>query len=241
MEAGMSAIAPSATLTAPAISSFRSSAVVRVGDSGRGVIVAGEFDQRRYIVTAAHCLPRSRYPRPMAMGTSGLRKFVGALAAKRTVSVDVTVLNLIEDVAVLGSLDDQQCWELAEEYEQFTLPCMVAGDAPARVEPWNWHRVPGANGWVLSLDMVWTPCTIHRNDRFLTVSGAKIEPGMSGSPILNARGEVIGIISMSGENLDEDYGNNWHPSLADCLPPWLWRKLMTRTEYLVTETRNDWG
>lgn len=37
-------------------------AVVQVG-TGRGFIVGAAYDQR-YIITAAHCLPRSRYPFP---------------------------------------------------------------------------------------------------------------------------------------------------------------------------------
>ena len=43
-------------------------AVVQVG-AGRGFIVEAEH-QERYIITAAHCLPRSRYPFPHLANTS---------------------------------------------------------------------------------------------------------------------------------------------------------------------------
>jgi hypothetical protein len=205
---------------------FRTAAVVQVGKGGRGVILGGEYD-RRYIVTAAHCVPRSRYPHPhLANGfiELGIHKYVGSLNAKRAISVQMEVLNLVDDIAVLGSLDDQSCPAEADEYMEFTAPCMAAGDAPAWVEPWNWQSISGEAGWVLSLDCVWTSCSVHRNGRFLSANGARIEPGMSGSPILNDKGDVIGIVSTGGGS----YGENFHPCLADCLPPWLWRKLIAR-------------
>jgi hypothetical protein len=211
-----------AIVSATSPSSFQTAAVVRAGYGRAVILAAGEG--KPFIVTAAHCLPHSRYPRPHLGNTTTdllLPRLVGTIGARRTISAQLDVLNLIDDVAVLTSPDNQELWTQAEEYEQFTLPCMTVGDAPAMFAPWDWHGEPGADGWVLSLELVWKPCTIHRNGRFLTTSGAKIEPGMSGSPILNGAGAVIGIISAGHEG----YGNNWHPSLADCLPPWLWRKL----------------
>jgi hypothetical protein len=44
---------------------------------------------------------------------------------------------------------------------------------------------------------------------------------MSGSPILNGDGAAIGLISTGSEGR----GKNFHPSLEDCLPSWLWREL----------------
>jgi hypothetical protein len=54
-------------------------AVVQVG-YGRGFVVGTPSE--RFIVTAAHCLPRSRYPRPhLANGT--LPRIIGPLGSKR--------------------------------------------------------------------------------------------------------------------------------------------------------------
>jgi len=75
------------------------------------------------------------------------------------------------------------------------------------------------------------PCTAYNGGRLLTVNGAKIEGGMSGSPILNARGAAIGIISTAGDTEDARpnmTGDNMHPSLADCLPTWFRRELRKR-------------
>ena len=57
---------------------------------------------------------------------------------------------------------------------------------------------------------------VHHDGRFLYLIGPRgfIEPGMSGSPILDENGAAIGLVS-TGDG----------PSLIDCLPPWLSRRL----------------
>ncbi|MCK1417646.1 trypsin-like peptidase domain-containing protein [Bradyrhizobium sp. CW4] len=187
---------------------FLTSAVVRVGRGGRGFIV-GTKGLARYVVTAAHCLPRSRYPRPnLANGSKQLAfsQIIGPLGSKPTIWAELQVLNLIDDLAVFGELDDEV---FSEEYAKLTDTAMKAGVPPHQVE------MPG---WVLSLDCRWVPCTVQSGDRLLHISKAKIENGMSGSPILNAAGAAIGLISTGSTN----------PSLADCLPPWIWRRVKPR-------------
>jgi hypothetical protein len=58
-------------------------AVIRVGaKGGRGFIVsAGEDKDERYVITAAHCLPRSRYPSPRLANSATeltFRNFLGS-------------------------------------------------------------------------------------------------------------------------------------------------------------------
>ena len=75
---------------------------------------------------------------------------------------------------------------------------------------------------MLSLDGEWRSCVVHSTGRFLSItSGARgiIEGGMSGSPIIDTYGAAIGLVSTG------DYSLNRHPSLMDCLPPWLLREL----------------
>jgi hypothetical protein len=43
---------------------------------------------------------------------------------------------------------------------------------------------------------------------------------MSGSPILNAGGAAIGVVSSSGSG-----EWNVNPALPNCLPQWFWREL----------------
>ena len=116
---------------------------------------------------------------------------------------------------------NQELSDQADQYEQFATIALPISAPPALVEPRNWRHVPGSKARVLSFDGKWMPCSVHNTGRFLTISGVEIEGGMSGSPILNADGAAIGLISTD----DEGYGNNSHRSLIDCLPPWLWRTL----------------
>jgi hypothetical protein len=78
--------------------------------------------------------------------------------------------------------------------------------------------VPEAPAWLVSIDQSLGAMHGSHNGRFLSLRGVKIESGMSGSPILNADGAAIGLISTSSE--DDDMGNV-HPSIMGRLPPWL--------------------
>ena len=211
-------------------SPFPTDGVIRVG-GGRGFVVCGK-DERRYIITAAHCIPEEHYPFPHLSNSSNelaVRDIVGDLGCEEcSIRGELCVLNLTDDLAVLAEPDSQNMPEEHDRYETFTTAksTVQIGPPPLFVPPYEWLDVPGAPAWVLSLDLSWQPCTVHTNGRWLTLYGAKIEGGMSGSPILNAKGEAIGLISTSSEPPnDVGFGSNVPPSLMDCLPPWLWREL----------------
>ena len=136
-----------------------------------------------------------------------------------TIWAELCVLNLVDDVAVLSAPDDQLLDEPHEEYVRFTATGMMVGEAPAITPPYQWRDIPGAPAWVLGLDLRWMPCTVHNSGRLLMVRGPKIKSGMSGSPILNADGAAIGIVSTGSG--DDHRGAN----LAGCLPAWLLRGL----------------
>jgi hypothetical protein len=196
-------------------------AVIRVG-YGRGFIVsAGES---RYVITAVHCLPRYRIPRPhLANSVPELtfRNALGPLASKqRTIWAELCAISLTDDFAAFSEPDAQVLNEQHEQYEKFTEPAMTIGKPPEVVEPNEWRITPGMAAWVLSLDCEWQPCTVHNGGRFLSIKlEGGIKRGMFGSPIIDANGAAIGLISTSGDEL------SWNPSLMDCLPPWLLRKL----------------
>jgi hypothetical protein len=201
-------------------------AVVKVGD-GRGFVVGGSSN--RHVITAAHCLPQERYPVPhLANSVSELTipNIIGALGEeKRTIWAQLSVLNLIDDLAVLSAPDDQALWEPNEEYEEFLTHALTIGKPPAVVPPRKRQDTPGEPAFVLSLDRAWQSCTVHNQGRFLTLGGAKIDGGMSGSPILNAKGQAIGLISTGSDNNGEAMMFNVHTSLMDCLAPWLVRQI----------------
>jgi hypothetical protein len=199
-------------------------AVINVGD-GRGFIVsAGES---RYIITAAHCLPDSRFPKPHLANSIDELTFpnlLGRFGSKRqTVWAELCARNICDDIAVFSEPDGQELHEKYQRYEKFTATTMTLGNPPAIVESYKWSETPGTAAWVLSLDGEWQSCTLHNGGRFLSIEQNNlIESGMSGSPIIDSNGNAIGLISTSGGG---EHGHNMNPNLLDCLPQWLLRKL----------------
>jgi hypothetical protein len=199
------------------------STVVQVGNKGgRGFIVsAGEW---RYIVTAAHCRPRFRYPKPHLANSIGeltFPKIIGPLGSKeRTIWAELCTLSLIDDVAVFAAPDGQELSDRCDEYETFTRAAITIGKPPAVIPPYQWDATPGTAAFVLSLEGEWQRCTVHNGGRFLRITNQRdnhIRGGMSGSPIITETGAAIGLISTGDGAMN--------PSLMDCLPPWLLHKL----------------
>ncbi len=176
--------------------------MIEVGD-GRGFIVgAGEA---RYVITAAHCLPE--HPRPhLANSATELTvpNFLGVIGGEQTIWCELAVDNLIDDLAVFAAPDDQELSEQCERFELFTADAtaLKLGQAPEVVASYLWETMPGAPAWVLSLDGEWRPCTVHNGGRFLTIDhpAQLVESGMSGSPIIDAQGAAIGVISTTGHD-----------------------------------------
>jgi hypothetical protein len=77
-------------------------------------------------------------------------------------------------------------------------------------------------GWMLSLADNWFACkttTFSRSMRFEDAVEA-IQPGMSGSPIMNDDGTAIGVVCLSVEGTKEGGPN---PVLSASLPGWFLR------------------
>jgi Trypsin-like peptidase domain len=189
-------------------------AIIQVGN-GRGFVVSA--GSSRYIITAAHCLQRSQFPRPhLANGVRELtfKNILGPLDSKRrTVWAELCALSLCDDIAVFRQPDDQELSEEYEQYEEFTTAAMTI----------KRPETPGTVAWVLSLDGEWQSCTLHNSERFLSINQSDlVKSGMSGSPIINNSGAAVGLISTSGS------GSSVNPNLMGCLPPWLLRRIKGR-------------
>jgi hypothetical protein len=205
-----------------------SDAIVQVGcRDGRGFIVGGAHGAR-YVVTAARCLAQSRFPRPnlaFRVREWTFPNVIGPLGANRgTITAQLCVINLADDIAVFGEPNKELGFE-THQYKQFTAIAMPVAEPPATPEPCRWRNASGSRAWVSAPDGTWLCCSVQDSGGFLMVGGVDVTSAMSGSPIVNADGAAIGLISATEGGGRYDTG---YRSLVDCLPAWLWRKLQCR-------------
>ena len=207
----------------------RTDAVVRVGTAGRGYII--EADQRRYVITAAHCLPRLPPAHSGAYTVERtFRRLLGPLSVRRrTVWAQCVFIDPVADIAVLSEPDGQELFNEHEAYEALTASVEPFPLGPLTLVQQE-RRLPNgdiiareaeARGQMLSLDRLWFACTVKSyGGRAAAVEQleASIESGMSGSPILGPDGHAIAVVSGGEES---------NPLLADALPGWLLRAAAT--------------
>jgi hypothetical protein len=208
----------------------RTDAVVRVGKGGRGFVI--EADQRRYVITAAHCLPRLPAVHSFSyIEERTYRRLLGPLTAgRRTVWAECAFVDPVADIAVLAEPDNNSLPHEHERYVVLTAPVtpfLLGALMFVQQERWlpgggpfggmiHGPRQAEAAGQMLSLDGRWFACTVKSQGGRAAVEQpeAPIEFGMSGSPILGPDGRAVAVVS-SGEAAN--------PLLADVLPGWLLR------------------
>jgi hypothetical protein len=164
-------------------------AVVRVGE-GRGFVI--ETNQARYVITAAHCLPRFPRTSPTAQLSATFGELLGTLGNAASVWAECLFVDPVADIAVLGSPDPQMLWNEADAYEKLVerqKPLSV-GDMPDEIE----IMVFDLEGrWITGRATAEPPLgSIWLSD---VVGG--IKGGMSGSPIILGNGTAVGVVSTS--------------------------------------------
>jgi hypothetical protein len=212
-------------------------AVITVGD-GRGFVIEAtviQWDQifsRRYVVTAAHCLPTI----PLCgvehdLSEVTYKSLLSELGEAPYVWAECLFVNPVADLAVLGN-PDWKWKDHANVYYEFvrsvTKPLKIGVAPGERYDP---SMDNDGEAWLLSLDRHWFECRVHYlNDYgplWVYKTAEPIRGGMSGSPIVLADDTAIGVLTTGhgwGEEFasrcEDKYGTP-NPRLMFDLPVWL--------------------
>lgn len=177
---------------------------------GQGVLVGDGL-----ILTAAHCL---EYDDHTGAGiTLGDRPIVEIEAYDGTkLKTTPWVIESVSDVALLGPLDNQECWEEVEALERF---CLKTKGIPILRSVFSGQRLPVL---IRSHKQIWiegeTQQTRPRAHQAWVEAREQIEAGTSGGPIITHDGKLVGIVSHFSETGGKCYGLTPIPHLT--LPAW---------------------
>jgi hypothetical protein len=194
---------------------------------GQGVLVSGNL-----IVTAAHCVDFS-CEGEMVLGEWYIEEIETTLGRLKVCPL---AIGPVSDIAVLGALDGQEFPDEQEKFEQFcwlVKPVSICTKDPELQENMLYDEFPvyvhthkrvwieaKARLWGLQRNMVWID------------TDQQIEGGTSGGPVVNAAGELVGVISNAStitEALPKSTGRIPRPHLT--LPVWVWQQISTADEF----------
>lgn len=185
---------------------------------GQGVLVPGGF-----ILTAAHCITYTIDGR-IVLGDWTVE--VITTRDGRTIRVAPLAVEPVADIAALGALDSQAFPRDAEAFEAF---CEATPAVPLSADELDLFAPVDA--FILSHKGTWLEARaecFQEGHRSLAIDAAEqIEGGTSGGPIVNARGELLGVVSNSSETGGSCNGFAPRPLLS--LPAWIARDISAAT------------
>ncbi len=195
--------------------------VTLLGKGGQGVLVNNNM-----IITAAHCIAYECQG-DMILGEYFIENIK---AGERQLKVTPLAVEPVSDIAVLGSLDDQEFSKDADDFEKFCedtnpVPLCRKGDLVS-FQKFPVHIYTHKGTWV-------TGCAeqVSENGKLLAIEAAEqIDGGTSGGPIINDSGELVGIasnFSFAAEAQHKSTGSAPRPHLA--LPVWVCRQIFGQT------------
>ena len=169
---------------------------------GRGVLVPGG-----YILTAAHCVDWD-HSGGMVLGEYYHEKV--KTADGQTLVLSVLAVEPVADIAVLGEPDNQEFYDEAEAFEQFTKLTRPVPLFRDKMKPFDRHRQPSPGAYsvsvrVLNQDRSWLKATAqvtsHDDPTVCLDADQFIDGGASGGPIVTADGKLVAIVSNCGRTV----------------------------------------
>ena len=200
-------------------------------DKGRGFIIEHRslFDlgngfkrlRRKLVLTASHCLPHPPVMPSYSYQETTYANLLAPLGEEPSVWAECLFFDPVSDLAILGEPDNQ---ELGEESEAYVR--LVDGRKPLTIA-----APETGEGYMLALDgLSWQPTalTVHKTIWGTGLSTGATLAGQSGSPIVDAKGRAVALVSIGTEHLDLKTGvktdvdaTGPQPILKLQLPSWV--------------------
>jgi hypothetical protein len=194
-----------------------------LGKGGQGVLVRNNL-----ILTAAHCI-NFNYDGGMALGDYFIEEIETSDGGK--LKVGPYAVEPVSDIAVLGSLDDQEFTDEATKFEHF---CEGKKPLSLCLKKFGWSvEVPI---WVYTHKKTWIRgkminYSIKKNAHKISIKmDENIEGGTSGSPIINEKGELMGVVSNAGGSKGINR-EGMVPFPIFALPIWLYQEITAPDPY----------
>jgi len=179
---------------------------------GRGVLVEGG-----YIITAAHCIEFDIEGGPMALGVYYTERITTSYG---DLLVSPVLVEPVSDIAVLGPVDGQELPGEAEKFEEF-----YQAIEPVIISRRNLLLFKSIPVFIFTHHKTWVEGTVtmyKNNAPTLVLKTTKaIEPGTSGSPVVDELGKLIGVASIASMDQLQEGGSGSIPHLKLALPLWI--------------------
>ena len=199
--------------------------VTIVANGSNGVLVPGSL-----IMTAAHCI---EWNCTGAMGAGRGERPIVEICTNRgqKIRLQPCAVEPCNDIAVLGEADGEhfpEDWEAFLEFCESTKAVTVSAENFLHNQNVEVHIGGSRTRWVKGTAIQRSPSPLWT----YVETGKKIAGGFSGGPIVTPAGQLVGIVSWSGQQRmpkGKFYASFTRPHLA--LPTWICNEIFGKASY----------